>query len=62
MNIVTKKNRGKTLKVVYNVPCDTCAYRIKCKNERLTCRAFTEYYNFGWYDIYKVSLKMKKMK
>jgi len=62
MNIVIKKHRGKTLKVIYNVPCDTCVHRIKCKTEWLTCKAFTDYYNFGWYNIYKVGVKMKKMK
>ena len=60
--IVIKRRKGKELKVIYNVPCDTCTHRIKCKNESLTCKAFTEYYNFGWYDIYKVGVKMRALK
>ena len=60
--IVIKNRKGKELKVVYDVPCDTCTNRNRCKNERLTCKAFTEYYNFGWYDIYKVAKKLRPMR
>ena len=62
MKVETKKHKGKILKVIYDVPCDTCMNRTKCKNERLSCKAFTEYYNFGWFDIHKVSVKLKRMK
>ena len=62
MNIVAKKYRGKQLKVVYNAPCDHCRNRSRCKTERLVCKAFTEYVNYGWYDIYKVGNKLKKMR
>ena len=62
MNVVTKKHKGKTLKVIYDVPCDSCANRTKCKNERLSCKAFTEYYNFGWFNIHQVGVRLKKLK
>ena len=62
MNIVAKKYRGKQLRVVYDAPCDRCKNRSRCKTERLVCKAFTEYVNYGWYDIYKVGIKLKKMR
>ena len=62
MKVIAKTYRGKQLKVVYDAPCDHCSQRNKCKIERLVCRAFTQYVNCGWYDIYKVGLKLKKMK
>lgn len=60
--VVIKKYRGKNLKVIYDAPCDKCINKTKCRTERLICKAFTEYYNCGWYDIYKVGVKLKKMK
>ena len=62
MNIVAKKYRGKQLRVVYDAPCDRCKKRTRSKTERLVSKAFTEYVNYGWYDIYKVGIKLKKMR
>ena len=62
MKVIAKTYRGKQLKVVYDAPCDRCSNWSRCKTERLVCKAFTEYVNHGWYDIYKVGTKLKKMR
>lgn len=59
--IVKKKYAGKIMKVIYDFPCDRCNNYQKCKKEYLQCKAFKEYYNFGWYDIYKVGTGLKKI-
>ena len=62
MKVIAKTYRGKHLKVVYDAPCERCANRSRCNTERLVCKAFTQYVNCGWYDIYKVGSKLKKLR
>ena len=62
MNIVSRNHRGQQLKVVYDCPCDTCSMWTRCKTQKLICKAFTEYVNYGWYDIHKVGRNIKPMK
>ena len=59
--IVSKKHRGRDLKVVYNVPCDTCSLRNSCKINGTYCAAFTEFVNYSWYDITKIGKRLKRL-
>ena len=61
MNVVNKIHRGKQLQVVYDCPCDPCSNRKYCRTQKMYCSGFTEYVNYGWYDISKVGKRLKKI-
>ena len=61
MNVVNRTHRGKQLQVVYNCPCDPCSNRNYCKTQKMYCSGFTEFVNYGWYDISKVGKRLKKL-
>jgi len=61
MNVVKRIHRGKQLQVVYDCPCDPCSNRNYCKTQKMYCSGFTEYVNYGWYDIGKVGKRLKKI-
>jgi len=60
--VVIKKHNGKQLKVLFDVPCETCCNKYKCTKERLYCKAWAQFESFGWYDIYKKGVKLRKLK
>ena len=60
--VVIKKHNGKQLKVLFDVPCETCCNKSKCTKERLYCKAWAQFESFGWYDIYKKGVKLRKLK
>ena len=61
MNVVNRIHRGKQLQVVYDCPCDPCSNRNYCKTQKMYCSGFTEYVNYGLYDIGKVGKRLKKI-
>ena len=61
MNIVKRKFKGKEISVVYDCPCDSCPRQNSCKAEKTYCSGFTEYINFGWFNITKVQKRLKKL-
>ena len=61
MNVVNRIHRGKQLQVVYDCTCDPCSNRNYCKTQKMYCSGFTEYVNYGWYDIGKVGKRLKKI-
>ena len=46
---------------IYDCPCDPCSNRNYCKTQKMYCSGFTEYVNYGWYDIGKVGKRLKKI-
>ncbi len=62
MNIVSRKYKGRNIRVVYDCPCDPCSNHNHCKTEKMYCSGFTEYVNNGWYEVPgKVGKRLKKL-
>jgi hypothetical protein len=62
LKIVRRKYRGKELNVVYDCPCDNgCSKFRYCKANGTYCSAFTQYVNFGWFDVTTVQKRMKRL-